>query len=111
MSDWHGCCNTTSRENAALKVLREPKSSLPRGNFGCRRSRECGCGYPLALSIAPDAALSRPLGYDQQQFDRSLAKGRYACALALIFSAVWRNTGLCPVRPTKIFSAAPITAE
>jgi len=111
MSDWHGCCNTTSRENAAFKVLREPKGSLSRGNFGCRCSRECGCGYPLALSIAPDTALSRPLGYDQQQFDRSLAKSRYACTLALILSPVWRNTGLCSVRPAEIFSAAPITAE
>lgn len=111
MSGWHGCCNTTSRENAAFKVLREPKGSLSRGNFGCRCSRECGCGDSFALSIAPDTALSRPLGYDQQQFDRSLAKSRYAGALALILSPVWRNTGLCLVRPAEIFSAALITAE
>jgi hypothetical protein len=82
MSNWHGCCNTTSREN---EVLRQPALQRPRRDFGYRRGRERECGYSFALSIAPDSPLSRQLYYDRQQFDQCLAKGRYPDTLALIF--------------------------
>jgi hypothetical protein len=85
MSDWHGCCNTASRENDAFKVLREPTGLPPRGDFGRLRCGQRECGYSFALSIPPNTALSQPLYYDGQRFDHRLAKGRYADTRSLIF--------------------------
>jgi len=105
MSDWHGCCNTTFREKGAFRVLSYSALRRPVSDFGGWRSRERECGYSLAFSVAPNAALSRPLYYDRRRLDHRLAEGRYVGAIALI-SLDERNIRLRPVRPAEIFSAA-----
>src|SRR5205085_3263036 len=100
MSDWHDCCNTTSREDGAFKVLCYPVLRHAGGDFDCRRSRKRECGYSLAFSIAPNAALSRPLYYDRRRLDHCLAEGRYSGTITLIFSsALSRAKWMAPNAP------------
>jgi hypothetical protein len=90
----------TSREDSAFKV--PCYSALQRAgvDFGCWRSRERECGYSLAFSIAPNAALSRPLYYDRRRLDHCLAKGRYIDTITLIFSpALCRAKSMAPNAP------------
>ena len=93
----------TSREDGAFTVPRYRARQRAGGDFGCWRSRERECGYSLALSIAPNAALSRPLYYDRRRLDRCLAEGRYAGACSLIFGGA-QDAPLCAVklRPTRV---------
>jgi hypothetical protein len=85
MSDWHDCCNTRSREEGAFRVLCYSARRHLGGDFGCWRSGERQCGDSLAFSVAPNAALSRPLYYDRRRLDHRLAEGPYAGSCSLIF--------------------------
>jgi hypothetical protein len=87
----------TSREDSAFKVPCYSALQRAGGDFGCWRSRERECGYSLAFSIAPNAALSQPLYYDRRRLKHRLAQSRYASA----FSLIWRGAE-CACRRVKL---------
>src|SRR5437588_12871155 len=110
MSDWHDCCNTTSRDDGAFKVLCYPALRHAGGDFDCRCSRKRECGYSLAFSIAPNAALSRPLYYDRRRLDHRLAKGHCVDTITLIFSpASSRAKSMAPNAPPTKESGPSVT--
>jgi hypothetical protein len=84
MPDWHDWCNTIFREDGAFRVLCYSARQRAGGDFGCWRSRKRECGYSLAFSVAPTAALSRQLCYDRRRLDYRLAEGRYVDTITLI---------------------------
>jgi hypothetical protein len=86
MPDWHDCCNTIFREDGAFRALCYSAGQRAGGDFGCWRSRKRECGYSLAFSVAPNAALSQQLCYDRRRLDYRLAEGRYVDTITLIFS-------------------------
>jgi hypothetical protein len=89
-----------SCEKGAFRVLSYSALRRAVSDFGGWRSRERACGYSLAFSIAPNAALSRPLYYDRRRLDHRLAKGRYVDTITLIFSpASSRAKSMAPNAP------------